>query len=199
MLQTGLRVIARDSSHTQRRRCGIAIIVLFLLLYTTHSITLHVIMTTDTSISSSSFSRAENGRNKNRRSGVVFDAASEDDPLLQEPLLMLPTNVQIPLPDAYSSYSSSQQEQAPEPPPPPNSDFHVFTKPAERETKQVIRYESDSHFHVLFQMYGSVWPAVLPYCIVSVLITALISYLQSHDIVDLTFASSTGHSFMAIM
>jgi predicted membrane chloride channel (bestrophin family) len=48
-------------------------------------------------------------------------------------------------------------------------------------------------------MYGSVWPAVLPYCIVSVSITAIIAYLQSNRIVDLTFASSTGHSFMAIM
>jgi hypothetical protein len=157
-------------------------------------------MTTDASVSSSSSSlnRAERGRNKKHRGGVVFDAAaaacSEDDPLLQEPLLVLPTNLQPPIVPSLYSHDDYKQEQAP--PSSHSHDFRVFTK---SETKRVIRYESDSHVRVLFQMYGSVWPAVLPYCIVSVSITAIIAYLQSNRIVDLTFASSTGHSFMAIM
>jgi hypothetical protein len=165
-------------------------------------------MTTEAwSVSSSSLNRAERGRNntksKKHRGGVVFDAAassaaSEDDPLLLQEPLLLPTNFQQPIPDSYHSHDDYKQEQAPPPSPSScrNCDFRVFTK---SETKQVIRYESDSHVRVLFQMYGSVWPAVLPYCIVSVSITAIIAYLQSNRIVDLTFASSTGHSFMAIM
>jgi hypothetical protein len=164
-------------------------------------------MTMEASVSSSSSSslhRAESGtRNKNKKKnrGIVFDAsasASEDDPLLQEPLL-LPTNVQQLMPDLYTH---DKQEQAP--PSSRNHDFRVFSNTTENTKKKrattMIRYESDSHIRVLFQMYGSVWPAVLPYCIVSVTITALIAYLhQSKHIVDLTFASSTGHSFMAIM
>jgi hypothetical protein len=139
-------------------------------------------MTTDTisiaSSSSSSLHRAENGIKR----GVVFDAAalSEDDPLLQEPLL-LPTN----LPDSIPEQAA----------PPSNQNFNVFHK----KKKPVIRYDSDSHVQVLLKMYGSVWPAVLPFCIISVLITALVYYLQSNNVVDLTFSSGTGHSFMAIM
>jgi hypothetical protein len=162
-------------------------------------------MTTEAwSVSSSSLNRAERGRNnksKKHRGGVVFDAASyaasEDDPLLLQEPLLLPTNFQQPIrvPDSYHSHDDYKQEQAPTSSS-HSHDFRVFTK---SETKKVIRYESDSHVRVLFQMYGSVWPAVLPYCIVSVSITAIIAYLQSNRIVDLTFASSTGHSFMAIM
>jgi hypothetical protein len=162
-------------------------------------------MTEASSVSSSSLNRAERGRNNNikskkHRGGVVFDAASsyaasEDDPLLLQEPLLLPTNFQQPIPDSYHSHDDYKQEQAPTSSS-HSHDFRVFTK---SETKRVIRYESDSHVRVLFQMYGSVWPAVLPYCIVSVSITAIIAYLQSNRIVDLTFASSTGHSFMAIM
>lgn len=145
-------------------------------------------------MTSSLLRNTENGHS-NRR---VFDSASEDDPLLQEPLL-LPTNVGFTLPDATNT--SPLPEQAP-PPPVESPSFGVFSKEKQessRKKKRLVNYDSSSHIRVLFGMYGSVWGYVLPYCIFAVLITFLISYLQTHDIVDLTFASGTGHNFMAIM
>jgi len=139
---------------------------------------------TTTMTTSSSLASTNNGGH----SRGVFDAANEDDPLLQEPLFVLP-----------NQHDFSYEQQAP---PPESPSFGVFTKEKEessRQKKRVVQYDTDNHLRVLFGMYGSVWPYVLPYCIVAVLITALINYLQDHDIVDLTFASSTGHNFMAIM
>lgn len=58
-------------------------------------------------------------------------------------------------------------------------------------------YYDNSHIAVLFEMYGSVWPKVLPYCLLNVLVTFGIYYLKRIGL-DLTFSSS-GHSFMSIM
>mmetsp|Transcript_22222 Transcript_22222/g.65840 ORF Transcript_22222/g.65840 Transcript_22222/m.65840 type:complete len:218 (-) Transcript_22222:1055-1708(-) len=60
-----------------------------------------------------------------------------------------------------------------------------------------VTYDSKSHLSVLFQMHGSMWPSVLPFCLVNVLITYLV-VLAKWKGVDLTFPSD-GHSFMAIM
>lgn len=145
--------------------------------------------------SSESLDNAENGHGRPRMK--IFDAASEDDPLLLNQPLLLPNN--MVLPDAV--------EQTP--PPPPSSlpssspNFGLLTTPAKVECaqrkKQVVQYDSSNHFRVLFGWFGSVWPYVLPYCIVVVLFTYLVYYLQQHSIVDLTFASAVGHQFMGIM
>lgn len=154
--------------------------------------------------SSSYMNNTENGGRNPRQQGRVFDAASEDDPLLQEPLL-LPNHYhdKHSLPDAIPEQSPVVVvEEDPLPPPPSSPSFGVFTRETHeysQKKKRVVSYNSDSHIRVLFGMYGSVWPSVLPFCLVAVVITFVISYLQTHDIVDLTFASSTGHQFMAIM
>lgn len=64
------------------------------------------------------------------------------------------------------------------------------------KTEKIINYDQDL-FSTLFQMYGSVWPKVYPYCCVNVLLTFSIFFLR-HNGIDPTFPSS-GHSFMAIM
>lgn len=69
----------------------------------------------------------------------------------------------------------------------------------QKKKKKQVHYDTDSHFNVLFQMHGSVWPQVLPYCLASVVLTYLIAYLRDHLQLDLTFPSSNGHNFMAIM
>jgi hypothetical protein len=121
----------------------------------------------------------------------VFDAPpSEDDPLLQEPLRMMP-NSTCTFPERTSNKAFRRM-----------SAKGVFTQNKQhvvRKKKRAVSYDSDSHLGVLFQMYGSVWPQVLPYCVLTVVITYLIYYLQSRDIIDLTFSSSNGHTFMAIM
>lgn len=60
-----------------------------------------------------------------------------------------------------------------------------------------VTYDSSSHVSVLFQMHGSVWPSVLPFCLVNVLITYLVVVAKING-VDLTFPAD-GHTFMAIM
>ena len=115
---------------------------------------------------------------------VVFDAPAEDAPLLREPLL-------------FNFPSSPLPASIPEHAPPPRSSptrgaFTQGKQEVQKQKKRVVHYDSDSHLRVLFQMYGSVWPSVLPYCLVAVAVTYLIYYLQNHKIVDLTFSTSNG-------
>uniref|UniRef100_A0A7S3P5P1 Bestrophin homolog n=1 Tax=Amphora coffeiformis TaxID=265554 RepID=A0A7S3P5P1_9STRA len=65
--------------------------------------------------------------------------------------------------------------------------------------KRDVIYDEDDHLGVMFQLYGSVWPRVLPWCIAVMAVTYLFIYLRNHGIVDLTIADSTGHNFMSIL
>uniref|UniRef100_A0A7R9Z8H1 Bestrophin homolog n=1 Tax=Pseudictyota dubia TaxID=2749911 RepID=A0A7R9Z8H1_9STRA len=85
-----------------------------------------------------------------------------------------------------------------------NSENSPFVMAADEEDDgdgdvpvEKVTYDSDSHLSVLFQMHGSVWPSVLPFCLVNVLITYLV-VLAKWNGIDLTFPSD-GHTFMAIM
>eukprot|EP00543_Licmophora_paradoxa_P009061 CAMPEP_0202445930 /NCGR_PEP_ID=MMETSP1360-20130828/4631_1 /ASSEMBLY_ACC=CAM_ASM_000848 /TAXON_ID=515479 /ORGANISM="Licmophora paradoxa, Strain CCMP2313" /LENGTH=243 /DNA_ID=CAMNT_0049062339 /DNA_START=58 /DNA_END=789 /DNA_ORIENTATION=- len=61
-----------------------------------------------------------------------------------------------------------------------------------------VTYDSDSHWRVLTQMWGSIWPKVLPYCIFNVAIAASIEYLDKHKNISLAI-SNEGHTFMNLM
>lgn len=61
-----------------------------------------------------------------------------------------------------------------------------------------VTYESSSHWKVITQMWGSVWPRVLPYCLFNVAISALIQWLDAQDGISLAI-SDKGHSFMNLM
>jgi predicted membrane chloride channel (bestrophin family) len=65
--------------------------------------------------------------------------------------------------------------------------------------KRDVEYNGDSHFAVLVQMYGSVWPKVFPWCVAIAVFTAAIYYLRQYNIVDLTIQSNSGHGFMSIL
>jgi predicted membrane chloride channel (bestrophin family) len=54
------------------------------------------------------------------------------------------------------------------------------------------------HLAILFQMYGSVWPKVLPYCLLNLAITATIQYLIVYKHIDLTI-SDQSHAFMNLL
>lgn len=60
-----------------------------------------------------------------------------------------------------------------------------------------VTFDSSNHVSVLFQVYGSVWPHVLPYCLANVLITYGVAYLKKNGI-DVTIASN-GHTFMSVL
>lgn len=62
-----------------------------------------------------------------------------------------------------------------------------------------VSYTAQNHVQVLFQMYGSAFPNVLPFVILNVSWTFLVEYLKRNDILDLTFHSSVGHSFMGLL
>mmetsp|Transcript_3242 Transcript_3242/g.4551 ORF Transcript_3242/g.4551 Transcript_3242/m.4551 type:complete len:567 (+) Transcript_3242:23-1723(+) len=63
--------------------------------------------------------------------------------------------------------------------------------------KPNVVVDTSRHIPVLIQMYGSVWPTVLPFCCINVLICYVTAYLVRHGI-DYTVPSS-GHSFMSVL
>lgn len=56
---------------------------------------------------------------------------------------------------------------------------------------RIMSYDDRNHWAVLTQLYGSVWPHVLPFCIVNMILTLLVFYFLR----DYTFDKS-GHQFM---
>jgi predicted membrane chloride channel (bestrophin family) len=67
-----------------------------------------------------------------------------------------------------------------------------------------LTWDDRSHWRVLTQAAGSVWPRVLPYCLLNVVLTYGVYYLKTNNtklgegIGDLT-SSSTGHKYMSML
>mmetsp|Transcript_23059 Transcript_23059/g.35583 ORF Transcript_23059/g.35583 Transcript_23059/m.35583 type:complete len:255 (-) Transcript_23059:835-1599(-) len=64
--------------------------------------------------------------------------------------------------------------------------------------KVIISYDSKSHFSILFQMYGSVWRYVWPYCLLNMAITYLVDTLRDKYDIDLTIEDS-GHMYVSTL
>lgn len=62
-----------------------------------------------------------------------------------------------------------------------------------------VSYTAGNHVQVLFQMYGSAFPQVLPFVLCNMVWTLAVEYLKTNGVVDLTFHSSVGHSFMGLL
>eukprot|EP00560_Eucampia_antarctica_P002395 CAMPEP_0197833282 /NCGR_PEP_ID=MMETSP1437-20131217/18504_1 /TAXON_ID=49252 ORGANISM="Eucampia antarctica, Strain CCMP1452" /NCGR_SAMPLE_ID=MMETSP1437 /ASSEMBLY_ACC=CAM_ASM_001096 /LENGTH=382 /DNA_ID=CAMNT_0043437247 /DNA_START=134 /DNA_END=1282 /DNA_ORIENTATION=+ len=60
-----------------------------------------------------------------------------------------------------------------------------------------VSYESENHWSVLTQMNGSMWPHVLPYCLIASLEAYLIHYAKENGI-NLTYPCG-GHQFMSLL
>lgn len=65
------------------------------------------------------------------------------------------------------------------------------------EYRHIIEYGGKGHWY-LFQLYGSVWPRVFPWCIATGLFTYIVFVLKDHG-VDLTIHNGSGHSFMSLL
>jgi len=61
-----------------------------------------------------------------------------------------------------------------------------------------VTYNSSNHFAVLTQMHGSVWPRVLPHCILNILNVSAVAYLDRAYDLDLGY-SDKGHTFMSMI
>lgn len=60
-----------------------------------------------------------------------------------------------------------------------------------------VAYDSESHIGVITQRKGSLWPKVLPYCLLNVALSIVLQVLKSYDIVDLSITDK-GHSLMTM-
>ncbi len=63
---------------------------------------------------------------------------------------------------------------------------------------QRVTYDSTNHFRVLTQMHGSVWPKVLPLCLLNVLNVLAVIYMNNVYNIDISFCDK-GHSFMSMI
>ncbi|EEC44724.1 predicted protein [Phaeodactylum tricornutum CCAP 1055/1] len=77
-----------------------------------------------------------------------------------------------------------------------NPDRHVNNGDA--APVRQLEWDDRSHWKVLTQIHGSVWPRVLPFCALNVCLTYAIYLLKQRNVIDLT-SSPSGHKYMAIM
>jgi len=64
----------------------------------------------------------------------------------------------------------------------------------------MVSYDSANHCGVVFQMWGSVWPKVLPYCIFNVLVMMGLGYLKEVKASNLKMQTSAqGHGFITVV
>lgn len=68
------------------------------------------------------------------------------------------------------------------------STMHAFT----------VTYNSENHFQVLLQMWGSIWPRVMPYCFLNVGISILLQSTESLTGFDWQ-VTDKGHSYMTML
>lgn len=62
-----------------------------------------------------------------------------------------------------------------------------------------VSYTPQDHVSIIFRMYGSAFPQVFPFCFGNILWTLVVYTLKEYKIIDLTFHSSIGHSFMGLL
>lgn len=61
-----------------------------------------------------------------------------------------------------------------------------------------VTYESERHFALMTQMWGSIWPKVLPYCITNMLLAILLDYLKFYKNIDLEI-SVTAYKSLSLL
>eukprot|EP00548_Thalassiothrix_antarctica_P000828 CAMPEP_0194147076 /NCGR_PEP_ID=MMETSP0152-20130528/22509_1 /TAXON_ID=1049557 /ORGANISM="Thalassiothrix antarctica, Strain L6-D1" /LENGTH=375 /DNA_ID=CAMNT_0038847765 /DNA_START=70 /DNA_END=1197 /DNA_ORIENTATION=- len=61
-----------------------------------------------------------------------------------------------------------------------------------------VTYDSENHFQVLFQCWGSVWPRVLPYCLFNVILAAILHYSKDGERHDYGYTGK-GHSLLTMI
>mmetsp|Transcript_26744 Transcript_26744/g.39559 ORF Transcript_26744/g.39559 Transcript_26744/m.39559 type:complete len:389 (-) Transcript_26744:111-1277(-) len=61
-----------------------------------------------------------------------------------------------------------------------------------------VTYDSKNWFQVLFQSLGSIWPQVIPFCFVNVVVLVGLFFLKEYDVIDLTM-SGQAHGYAAML
>jgi hypothetical protein len=59
-------------------------------------------------------------------------------------------------------------------------------------------YDSSNHVRVLFQGYGSIWPKVLPFCILNLSLSCTLVYLMRYHSITLDISTQT-HSVLSVI
>ena len=88
------------------------------------------------------------------------------------------------LPLAFCSLSTLQMSSTT----PPKQQLHGFT----------VTYNTDNHISVLTQLYGSIWPKVLPFCITNTFLAILLDVLKGQFGIDLS-VSVEAHKFLSLI
>ena len=108
------------------------------------------------------------------------------------------TNIEAQVPSEETDASSPLKQ---EKEPILNGDSHGSVKTGRGGGYRVhqVSYSAQNHVQVLFRMYGSAFPQVVPFCFANVCWTVFIVMLRDRMAIDLTFHSSVGHSFMGLL
>lgn len=96
----------------------------------------------------------------------------------------------------YQNSVSSSEAAAPQYGTSMSTTKEAITFVSEEQVRPVV-YNGRSHTSILFKTHGSVWPKVLPYCLVNMTVMGVTEYLY-HQGVNLYF-SQKGHSFMSVI
>lgn len=62
------------------------------------------------------------------------------------------------------------------------------------ERAYTVTYDSRSNAGVILQMWGSVWPNVMPYCLWNCLADVVLQLLKAYQVLDLTVRMKTARS-----
>lgn len=69
-----------------------------------------------------------------------------------------------------------------------------------RQTVYTVSYNSESHFQVLTQMWGSKWPQVLPFCLFNVALMLLLTFIDVHFEAESRIEMTTqGHAYISVV
>jgi predicted membrane chloride channel (bestrophin family) len=66
------------------------------------------------------------------------------------------------------------------------------------EGERFVRYHTESHTSVMFQMHGSVWPRVLPYCVANTVLFWIVVFVDRSVTASISVAP-TAHSLTALL
>eukprot|EP00581_Thalassiosira_minuscula_P012133 CAMPEP_0183711598 /NCGR_PEP_ID=MMETSP0737-20130205/7070_1 /TAXON_ID=385413 /ORGANISM="Thalassiosira miniscula, Strain CCMP1093" /LENGTH=374 /DNA_ID=CAMNT_0025940155 /DNA_START=113 /DNA_END=1237 /DNA_ORIENTATION=+ len=66
-------------------------------------------------------------------------------------------------------------------------------------TVYTVSYDSESHFQVLTQLWGSKWPQVLPFCLGNVALMLVVTFMDAHYGETYIEMTPQGHTFIAVV
>lgn len=62
-----------------------------------------------------------------------------------------------------------------------------------------VVYDAKNHWEVVTKLQGSVWKRVLPFCILNILLTVAIYFLNNLTDIDLTFNGGVGYRYVSVL